>query len=57
MHFDRQVPTFWIDTATSVFRVEEYIMREEIGWIKRRVCQHWGNTSNTKLDMPREGAI
>jgi len=30
MYFDKQVPTFLTDTATSVFRLEEYIMREEI---------------------------
>jgi hypothetical protein len=46
-----------MDTATSVFRIEEYIMREEIEWIERRVCQHWGNTHNTKCEMPREGAF
>jgi len=59
MYFDRQVPMFWKDTATSVLRLEEYIMREEIGWIQRRDCQHRGNelTSDTKREMTREGGI
>jgi len=33
MYFDRQVPTFWNDTATSVLRLEEYIIKEGIGRI------------------------
>jgi len=59
MYFDRKVPTFWKDTTTSVFRLEEYIMREEIGRIQRRDCQHWGNelTSDTKWEMTRKGGI
>jgi len=59
MYFDRQVPMFWMDTATSIFRLEEYIKREEIGWIHRRDCQYWGNesTSDTKWEMTREGDI
>jgi len=48
-----------MDTATSIFRLEEYIKREEIGWIHRRDCQYWGNesTSDTKWEMTREGDI
>jgi len=56
MYFDRQVPMFWTDTATSIFRLEEYITREEIRWIQSRDGQHWGNelTSDTKWEMTRE---